>query len=83
MKEPWQTLLGQYRNHWFLGAFLEGDTPLVSAIRADERWWALSSGEQAMILVAESILNINQAWLAVDEPNRARIDAAIRIAVDA
>ena len=83
MKEPWETLLGQYRDHWFLGDLLDDQAPPVGAIMADERWFALSHGEQAMVLVASAILQINQAWLAVDDTNRARIDRAIRITVDA
>lgn len=83
MKEPWETLLGQYRTNWWLHEYLDGDTPRIQAIKDDERWWSLSSGEQAMLLVAEAMLTINQAWLAVDGANRMRIDLALRLAVDA
>lgn len=83
MKEPWETLLGQFRHHWFLHEFLEDDTPHLKAILDDERYWSLSSGEQAMVLCADAILRINQAWLAVDGANRMRIDLALRLAVDA
>lgn len=83
MREPWETLLGQYHGHWYLGAFLEGDTPLLRAIQDNDRWWSLSSGEQAMVAAAAAILRLNECWLAVDEDNRARIDLALRHALDA
>lgn len=83
MKEPWETLLGQYRGHWMLNDYVHVDVPNVRAIQMDERWWSLSSGEQAMVMVTASLLRINECWLAVDEDNRARIELAVRIAVDA
>lgn len=82
MREPWETLLGQYRGHWFLDPFLDGPTPLLDAIQADDRWWALSSGEQAMVAAAAALLRLHECWLAVDDANRARIDAALRAALD-
>jgi len=82
VKEPWETLLGQYQDHWMLSDYLWTSTPNVRGIKEDERWWSLSSGEQAMILAAEAILRLNECWLAVDEDNRRRIDAALRIALD-
>lgn len=84
MKEPWETLLGHLREHYYLRDHLEGvDVPNVRAIQADERWWSLSSGEQAMVMVTASLLRINECWLAVDDANRTRIEHAVRIAVDA
>lgn len=84
MKEPWETLLGHLRDtNWFLGPFLEDDTPRIRAILDDDRFWSLSSGEQAMIYAADALLRINEAWLAVDASNRIRIDLALRMAVDA
>lgn len=84
MKEPWETLLGHLRDNWFLADYLTDDVPRVRAIQADERWWSLSSGEQAMVLAAEAILRLNECWLAVDEDNRRRIEGALfHLAVDA
>jgi hypothetical protein len=82
VREPWETLLGQYRDHWFLAPFLDGDTPLLRAIQNDDRWWTLSSGEQAMVAAAAAIVRLNECWLAVDDDDRARIDTALRIAID-
>lgn len=83
MKEPWQTLLGHLQDNWALADYLGEDVPRIRAIQADERWWSLSSGERAMVIAAGAILQLNECWLAVDETNRARINTALRIAVDA
>lgn len=82
MKQPWEILYGQYRDHWMLAEFLDGDVPRISDIRSDDRWWSLSSGEQAMVAAGEAMLRLNECWLAVDEDNRHRIDAALRLALD-
>jgi hypothetical protein len=82
MKEPWETLLGQFRHHWMLGEFLDEDGPRIRAILEDERFWSLSSGEQAMVYAAEALLRLGECWLAVDAHNRVRIDLAIRGAID-
>lgn len=83
MKEPWETLLGHLRGHWMLNDYLHCEVPNVKAIQLDERWWSLSSGEQALVMVTASLLRINECWLAVDDESRRRIEAAVRIAVDA
>lgn len=82
MREPWETLLGQFKGRFCIGDYLEGDVPLIRQLKADERYLCLSSGERAMVAVAESILAINSAWLEVDEHNRHRIECALRIACD-
>lgn len=79
MRRPWDTLLGQYEDHWFLGDYLEGDVPRIQAIKADERWWSLSSGEQAMILAAEAMLRIHEAYLVVDDENKVRLENALAL----
>ena len=83
MKEPWETLLGHLRDNWMLRDYLDDEVPNVRAIQADDRWWGLSSGEQAMVAVAACLLRLSECWLAVDDVNRARIDAALRVALDA
>lgn len=83
MNQPWETLLGHLRDNWMLQDYLDGPTPRIRAAQADERWWSLSSGERAMVLAAGALLQLNECWLAVDEANRARINAALLIAVDA
>lgn len=86
MREPWETLLGQYHDHWLLARYLDGDQPDVHAIQADDRWYCLSSGEQAMVLAADAMLHFNRALIgcleSVDETNQARIRRALRIAAD-
>ena len=82
MKEPWETLLGQYRGHWMLNDYVHDDVPNVRKIQMDERWWSLSSGEQAMVAATAALLRLNECWLAVDDNNRQRIEAAIKAAVD-
>lgn len=81
MKEPWETLLGQYRGHWVLNDYVHADVPNVRAIQMDERWWSLSAGEQAMVAATAALLRLNECWLAVDAANRQRIETAIKIAV--
>lgn len=83
MKEPWETLLGQYRQHWMLADHLGGDAPHVRAIKDDQRWVCLSDGERAMILAAEAMLRLNECYLAVDDANRVRLYHALKMAVDA
>jgi len=83
MKEPWETLLGQYRDHWMLADHLARDVPNPREIQDDERWWSLSSGEQAMIAVVACLLRLNECYLAVDAANQMRIDLALRMALDA
>lgn len=83
MREPWRTLLGHLADNWMLRDYLDEDTPRIRAIRDDERWWSLSDGERAMVIAAGAILQLNECWLAVDDENRTRIDAALRAALDA
>ena len=79
MRDPYETLLGQYHDHWFLRDYLDGGTPRIRAIQADERWWCLSDGERAMVTAAAALLQLNECWLAVDEDNRARILTALQL----
>lgn len=83
MKEPWETLLGQYRDHWMLAPYLAGvDVPNVRAIQQDERWWCLSTGEMAMVAAVAALLRLNECWLAVDDTNRRRIERAVSVLAD-
>lgn len=86
MREPFETLLGQYREHWMMARYLAGNLPDVEAIQTDDRWNCLSTGEQAMVLAADAILHTNRALIGclemVDETNQARIHRALRIALD-
>lgn len=82
MNQPWEALLGHFHDHWALAPYLRGNTPQIKAIKEDERWWSLSSGEQAMVLAAEAMLRIRECYLAVDEDNRARIEYALRVELD-
>lgn len=55
MREPFETLLGGYHDHWFLGPFLTGREPDFDGIMAAEPFGALSTGELIMCHVALAI----------------------------
>lgn len=81
MREPWETLLGQYRDHWLLWRFFQADDPdWPGLLTAD--WSPLSRGEQIMLSAAAAFYNgdptCRLADLGIlDENNRARIVFAI------
>ena len=82
MREPFETLLGQYRDHWFLWPFLEGDIPDFAGIAAADPLGVLSSGELIMCQIALALWNGDRsariADLAVlDAENRGRVLVAL------
>lgn len=84
MREPYETLLGQYRgDHWFLWRFLEGDLPDFAGIAAaDAGLGRLSKGELLMVNVALAFWNGDDtakvADLAIlDEDNFHRVIRAL------
>lgn len=88
MREPYQTLLGQYWNHWFLWAFLAGDVPDFAGIAASDGALSLSDGELLMLHVAMAFYNGDRtARIAdlgrLDDANRRRVAEAIYMAMDA
>jgi hypothetical protein len=88
VKEPYETLLGQYRDHWFMWPFLEGDIPDFWPMVQNHAFDALSTGEQVMVMVALALWNgdgtARIADLAkVDPENRRRILDALFLALAA
>lgn len=89
MREPYETILGQYRSHWLLWKYLQDPLePSWSGLAGEERMADLSRGEQLMVAVAWAFYNgdptARVADLAIlDDENRARVLEAIRLAMDA
>ena len=57
MREPYETLLGGYRSHWFLWPFLDGDVPDFRGIMNAQPLGSLSTGELIVLHVALAIWN--------------------------
>lgn len=61
MREPYETLLGQYRDDAILGQYLQDDEPdwygLIS-LSEDPKWHALGSGQHALIDFAAALKNV-------------------------
>lgn len=88
MREPYETLLGQYRDHWLLARFLDGYEPDWTRLAGEERLTDLSRGELLMVHVAWAIYNgdptARVADLAIlDDENRERVVEAIRYCMQA
>ncbi len=84
MTEPYETLLGQYRDHWFMHAFLTGDVPDFWPIIQHHSFDALSTGEQVMVMVAFALWNGDgSARIAdlqkIDAVNRRRVIDALAL----
>lgn len=75
MREPYETLLGPYRDHWLLWPFLEGDLPDFAGIAGAEPLGQLSSGELIILNIALAIWNGDRAARIAD---LAGLDAAHR-----
>lgn len=88
MREPYETLLGQYADHWLLWKHLQGYEPDFAAIANDELLGNLSSGELLMLHVALAFWNGDRTariadLYALDHENRERIVEAIRLTMEA
>lgn len=88
MREPYETLLGQYRTHWLLWKYLQEYEPDFTGLAGEDRLQDLSRGEQLMVSVAWAFYNgdptARVADLAIlDDENRTRVLDAIRLAMDA
>ena len=57
MREPYETLLGQYRDHWLFGPYLRGDEPDWSGLAGDPRLDGLSTGEKVLLDFAAAYRN--------------------------
>lgn len=84
MREPYETLLGDYHDHWFLGKYLDRDVPDFAAIAAADPLGRLSSGELVLCQVALAIWNGDRAAriadLAVLDPqHRMRVIRALEL----
>jgi len=83
VREPYETLLGQYRDHWALWPFLEGDIPDWGGMARGDVLQYLSSGETVMIGVALAFWNGNRdvtvadLLRVLDEKNRRRVVLAL------
>lgn len=82
MREPYETLLGQYRDHELLDVFLEGDFPDFARLAASDIPFMLSGGELLMVHVALAFHNGDRtARIAdigkLDYDNRVRVMDAI------
>lgn len=82
MREPYETLLGQYRDNWFLWPFLAGEVPDFPGIMNAGPLGSLSTGELVMLHVALAFHNGDRtarvADLAgLDDPNLRRVIDAL------
>lgn len=66
MREPYETLLGDYRDHWFLAPYLEGTEPDFVALAAADPLGRLSSGELILCQIALAIWNGDRAARIAD-----------------
>lgn len=89
MREPFETLLGQYRDHWLLWSFLEDDVPDFAGIAACDMLGALSAGEMIMLHVALAFWNgdrtarVAQIIEGLDDANQARVADALYLFIRA
>lgn len=82
MREPYDALLGQFHDHWFLGRFLDGDIPDFAALAAADPLGRLSSGELILCQIALALWNGDRAariadLVGLDTDNRRRVLAAL------
>lgn len=86
MREPYETLLGQYRDHPLLGDYLRGYDPDFAGLAGSDTVLMISSGELLMLHVALAFYNGDRtarvADLAkLDDDNRERVTDALRISM--
>lgn len=84
MREPYETLLGEYRDHSFLWRFLEGETPDFVGLAAADPLGRLSSGELIVCQIALAIWNGDRTARiadlgALDTDTRARVLDALHL----
>lgn len=85
MREPYETLLGQYRDHCLMGRFLEDYDPDFAAMAASDVPLQISTSELLMWHVALAFWNGDRtARIAdlhrLDYDNRVRVADALMIA---
>lgn len=86
MREPYETLLGQFRDHVLLGNYLQGYDPDFAGLAASEVPLMISSGELLMLHVALAFYNGDRtariADLAkLDPENLERVTDALYISM--
>lgn len=84
MREPYETLLGEYRDHSFLGRFLQGDRPDFVGLAAADPLGRLSSGELIVCQIALAIWNGDRTARiadlgALDTETRSRVVDALHL----
>lgn len=57
MREPYETLLGPYRDHWLLSRHLRGRVPDWAGLASEDLLGRLSSGEVVMLHIGLAIWN--------------------------
>lgn len=55
MREPYETLMGRFRDHWFLWPFLDGEVPDFDGISSAGPLGQLSTGEMVICNLARDI----------------------------
>lgn len=81
MREPYETLLGQFHDHWFLGQYLTGTEPNFVGIMDDDLLGAVSTGELILLNIAYAFEGDRTARVAdithLDDTNRRRVVDAL------
>jgi hypothetical protein len=75
MREPYESLLGGLKDHWWLADFLTDAVPDWQSIAVDPRWNSLSDGEAVLLQIALAIYNGDQSARIAD---LAKLDAGNR-----
>jgi len=86
MREPYETLLGQYRDHPLMGRYVDGYDPDFAGLAASDVPRMISSGELIVWRVALAFHNRDHAAtfadvLSLDDDNRTRVADALAMTV--
>lgn len=87
MRQPYETLLGQFRDHWVLAPYLQGEVPDWHKLFRDSENLvpeldSLSSGEVTLLWIALALWNGNPTarfadLRKLDQSNRMLVAAAV------
>ncbi len=82
MRDPYEIILGPYRDHEILGPHLQGHEPDWAGLVADEKVRFISSGEKIMLQVAAAFAGRDHTVLisdlgGLDATHRVRVAQAI------
>lgn len=78
MRDPFEIILGPYKDHEILGRHLQGEEPNWSGLATDEKVDWLSSGEKIMLRVAAAFAGRDYTVLMADLGD---VDATCRMRV--